>query len=519
MSMKSGLKAGRFMRQSLNLFFIVTLIPALVVAAIWYVNTQTNDSGVLILDFESLIVPVILLGVLPALFLSFAFAELLARPVRRIHQAALDLARGNFGAVSHASGSGEFKEISEALSQIAQQWRNTLSEAASETAVIASERNKLQGVLNSMTDGVFALDNSGRIMLFNKAASQLTGRSVADVAGQLAEKVMPFRSNGELVMTRWLADQQGTDQAVGQWRNLELYRADGTSLFVDVQAVVLPQDPNGIRVLVTFHDLTARAQLEQMKVDFVALAAHELRTPLTEIKGYLDILQHEAKNLNKDNRDLLDRSMESATQLTGLVNNLLGVARIEHGEINYHPEPLNYLQFIEDFGARLKERLAIEKRQLELKLPVNLPTLNADVVGLREVLNNLVTNAINHTEPGKGKLTITIRRHRDEIETSIADNGGGIPASAMSRLFTKFFRVDEMKSTTRGTGLGLYISRSIVEAHGGHIWADSTEGMGATFTFRLPISAVAQDDPTRHNNANSKITRGAHGWIKDHSVR
>jgi PAS domain S-box-containing protein len=511
------MKSAQFRRQSLALFFIVTLIPALVVAAIWYVNVQTGDGSPQILDFQTYVLPVIVLGILPAMALSFAFAELLARPVRRIHEAARDLADGNFASHFDVNGAGEFRDIGQALDRVASQMRQALSEAASETALIEAERNKLRGVLNSMTDGVFALDNGGRIILFNKAASQLTGRTIESVAGQLAEKVMPFRQHGELVMTRWLAAQSNDDEQLSYWPNLELYRGDGASMFVNVQAVVLPKDPNGIRALVTFHDITATRQLEQMKVDFVALAAHELRTPLTEIRGYLDILQHEAKGLTKDNREFLNRSMDTAGRLTDLVNNLLNVSRIEHGEVNFSPQPLNYLEFIEELAKSLSLRAKEQDRQLTLSLPVELPVIGADASALREVIVNLVDNAIKYTRAGKGRITVTVKRHRDQIETSVADNGPGISTSDQTRLFTKFFRVDEMRNHVRGTGLGLYICKAIVEAHGGHIWVESEEGKGSAFIFRLPIKPIA--DGAKPDDNTDKITRGTHGWIKKHSIR
>ncbi|MDB5178748.1 MAG: multi-sensor signal transduction histidine kinase [Patescibacteria group bacterium] len=507
---------NRFSRQSLALFFIVSLIPALVVAAIWYVNSQTTTRQ--ILDFQSYVLPVMVLGVLPALILSFIFAELLTRPVRRIHRAVLELANGNFKAQFRGQGAGEFQEIGVALDQVAAKLQQTLSEATSETAIIEAERNKLRGVLGAMTDGVFALDHSGRIILFNKAASQLTGRTMEEVAGQLAEKVMPFRQDGELVMTRWLASERGNRHKIGQWTGLELYRADGQSLYVDVQAVVLNDDPNGIAALVTFHDLTKNRQLEEMKIDFVALAAHELRTPLTEIKGYLDILQHEAKGLSKTNRDFLDRTVASANQLSGLMRNLLNVARIEHGELGYQPMALNYLDFVKETMNELQARAKQQERQLKLVVPGRLPTLMADPMALREVIVNLVDNAITHTAPGTGAITITVSRHRNEIETSVKDNGVGIPSDAIPHLFTKFYRVSEMKSTSRGTGLGLYICKSIIETHGGHIWVDSAIGEGSVFTFRVPLEAVAQDKPNSDNTTTSTITRGAHGWIKDHPI-
>jgi two-component system phosphate regulon sensor histidine kinase PhoR len=514
-----------FKRQVLALFFIVSAVPALVVGAVWYIYTQSSDLNFLFLDFRSFVLPVILVGIIPAVILSYVFAELLSRPVRRIRQAAQELAQGNFKTQFRHRSATEFNEIGQALDQIAIRLQQTISQAASEQAIIESERNKLRGVLNAMTDGVFALDRSGRIILFNKAASELTGRSIEAVAGQLSEKVMPFRQDGELVMTRFLASRTGNENKVGEWKGLELYRADGASLIVDVQAKIQTDDPNGIAALITFHDLTKSHQLEQMKVDFVALAAHELRTPLTEIKGYLDILRHEAKGLTKANRDFLDRSMQSANQLGGLMHNLLNVSRIEHGELGYKPERIDYAAFLQDLYREMNDRAKQQKRTLKLDIPAHLPHLMADSLGMREVLINLIDNAINHTAPGLGIITVSVRHHPHEMETSITDNGVGIPADSLPRLFNKFYRVNELKSTTRGTGLGLFICKSIVEEHGGHIWVESVEGEGSTFSFRLPLHppAVARATTPGDNNADKPethtITRGAHGWIKNHPVR
>jgi PAS domain S-box-containing protein len=514
------MRSDRFKRQTLALFFIVSIVPALIVGAVWYVYSQNASANVLLVNLSSLVLPVIMVGVLPAVILSFIFAELLARPVRRIHRATLELARGNFKAqFDTRTENGEFGDIGRVLDVLAAKLQQTLSESASENALIEAERGKLHSVLNSMTDGVFALDRAGRIILFNKAASQLTGRSIEEVAGQLAEKVLPFRAHGELVMTRWLAQQGDQDQALGQWHELELYRADGQSLYVDVQAVVLKNDPNGIATLVTFHDLSGTHQLDQMKIDFVALAAHELRTPLTEIKGYLDILNAEATGLSRANRSFLNRAVASADHLGGLMRNLLNVSRIEHGELGFKLEPINYIEFLTDFTHDMKPRAKQQRRRLELKLPSSLPTVQADASALHEVLINLVDNAFTHTASGIGVITITAEQRGGELETTVTDNGVGIPASALPRLFTKFFRVDPMKSNASGTGLGLYICKSIVEAHGGTIWVESVEGGGSAFTFRLPLGTVAPTPPPSDNETTTTISRGTHGWIKKHPVR
>lgn len=504
--------------QTLGLFFILSLMPALFVGAIWYGYTRVIDSHSLYIDVNSVIMPVMLLGILPAVFLSFIFAELLHRPVRRLQEAAKQIAKGDFSPAALAKlHDGEFGEIAVALRQMSGQLEQSISQAASETALIEAERNKLRGVLNSMTDGVFALDSSGRIILFNKAAMELTGRRIEQVAGQLAEKVMPFRSEGELVMTRWLAEQPGTEHRVGQWKSLELYRADGTSLFVDVQAAVLHEDPNGIRALITFHDLTKGHQLEEMKVDFIALAAHELRTPVTEIRGALDILNQDSGLIPNEDIKWLKHATDSAEELNRLINNLLGVSRIEHGRVTYRIASMDYRAYLHELAEEFEPRVSQSGRSFELKVPSRLPKLNFDADAIKEVLVNLVNNAIIHTPTGT-QVTLKVTRKTDFIITSISDTGDGIPEDIITNLFTKFYRGGEMKATTRGTGLGLYISRTIIEAHGGTISVASTVGKGTTFSFTLPIKSVIAPDDKGEDNATN-ITRGAHGWIKANSIR
>jgi PAS domain S-box-containing protein len=264
-------------------------------------------------------------------------------------------------------------------------------------SLIEAERNKLRSVLNAMTDGVFALDHAGRIILFNKAASELTGRTIAEVAGQLAEKVMPFRSHGELIMTRWLASVPGTEHKIGQWKGLELYRADGSSLYVDVQAVTLKDDPNGIAALVTFHDLTKAHQLEEMKVDFVALAAHELRTPLTEIKGYLDILRTKPKACPKPTAT---SSSAASTQRQPAFRPHAQPPQCQPHRARRArlPSPAPRLpDFITEVDRRAARPRHPAAPQIKLALPPPALQIIADATALREVIVNLVENAINHT--------------------------------------------------------------------------------------------------------------------------
>ena len=499
------------------LFSVVAIAPTIIVGILWYLYSRTEFLNFVALDPGSFILGILVVGAAVAIALSAILARKLSDPVHDIHIALSMLAIGKFDIKLNKRGTSELAEIGRNLDKVASKLEYTLSEASSETALIEAERGKLNSVLNSMTDGVFALDRSGRIILFNKAACELTGRTIGEVAGQLAEKMMPFRSGGELVMTRWLARGAGAEHKIGHWQGLELYRADGHSLYVNVEAVVLKDDPNGIAALITFHDLTKAHQLEEMKIDFVALAAHELRTPLTAIKGYLDILTMEAKGLTKTQQGFLNQAVVSAGQLGGLIHNLLNVSKIEHGELSYQAELMDYGDFLHSLLPSIQARATQQNRILELHLPAESLTIMGDPSALREVIDNLVNNAVNSTPAVTGNITIEVVAHRTSIDTSVVDNGIGIPPSAIPHLFTKFFRVDELRSTNRGTGLGLYICRAIMEAHGGSISVQSTVAKGSAFTFILPRQSVA----TRIKTADNKhtITRGAHGWIKDHTVR
>jgi two-component system phosphate regulon sensor histidine kinase PhoR len=494
----------KFRKQALILFFAVALFPALTVSALWYTISR-GTPGSDLMTIGGIIAPIALLGILPAMILGIVFA------IREI-------SRGNFGYRTNFRPNSEFSDMAHDLNMIAETMQEMLSQKSGETETLTAERNKLRAVLDSMEEGVFAIDAHDRIMLFNKAAREITGRSLSDVAGQLSEKVLPLRRHGELVMARWLADRHVAKRELGEWRNLELYRSDGTTLYVDVRAIKVPDDPNGIRALVTFRDLTKSHNLEEMKVDFVALAAHELRTPLTAIKGYLDVLNLElGKNLTDQQRMYLDRSMTSAQQLSGVVNNLLNVSRIEHEELSLIFEPVDPRRLLSALAEDYKTEAKNANRKFSLKVPAHLPQVRVDLTGFNEVINNLVENAFHYTADG-GQVTLQAEVVGKELEILVIDDGNGIPKEAIPKLFTKFYRVEGLH-TTHGTGLGLYISKAIVEAHKGHIWVESEEGKGTTFGLRLPLyQAVAGKPKTRHN-ASSELMKGTHGWIKEHSIR
>lgn len=236
----------------------------------------------------------------------------------------------------------------------------------------------------------------------------------------------------------------------------------------------------------------ANPALDEMKSNFVSIAAHELRTPLTSIKGYLSVYLSDYKDkLDEDQKELLGRISEATEELLGLVENLLNVSRIERGAMSLNLVEVNWEEVLkgelEDFNERATQK-NIQLKFVPSSLP--LPAIKVDKVRILEVISNLLSNAINYTNPG-GVVQVWAESRDNQITTYVADNGQGIPAEAIPNLFTKFYRVTQGltqgNTNSDGNGLGLYISKAIVEMHHGRIWVESEVGKGSRFSFSLPI--------------------------------
>lgn len=232
-------------------------------------------------------------------------------------------------------------------------------------------------------------------------------------------------------------------------------------------------------------------ELEAMKLDFVSMAAHELRTPLTALRGYLSILEYEAKSkLSSDEQKYLQRSVISSGQLSSLVENLLNLSRIERGSLKLDLAPLQPEAMVNGALANLQEVAKQRGIKLEFITPTKpLPLILADNFRIAEVLTNLTANAINYSKPQDGWVKIQAKVIGHTVAFSVEDNGQGIPASSIPRMFTKFYRVQSsLAMGSKGTGLGLFISKAIVDAHHGKIWVESEVGKGSTFTFTVPLA-------------------------------
>lgn len=291
---------------------------------------------------------------------------------------------------------------------------------------------------------------------------------------------------------------------------------DGRRVY-DIVANYQKNAIEGSDTLVLLFDQTARYAVSENALDFMALAAHELRGPITVIRGYLDILRPELGPLTPDQSQLFDRLEVSSSRLSGYISNILNAAKFDRRHLKLHLREDRVTDVLALVSDDLALRASTQGRLLSVSIPADLPTIAADRNSLSEVIANLVDNGIKYSHEG-GQVVITAGVDGDSVRFSVQDFGMGIPSSVVGNLFTKFYRSHRSKLTVAGTGLGLYISKAIVESHGGKMSVTSTEGQGSTFSFSVPIYATVKDKLLAGGDENQGIIETSSGWIKNHSM-
>jgi two-component system, OmpR family, phosphate regulon sensor histidine kinase PhoR len=340
-------------------------------------------------------------------------------------------------------------------------------------------------LLDSMLEGLLLLDERGCIQLANRAFTTLFEVTV-DIRGRTIIEALRLHELAALV-----SSLDTRKQVLGY--ELKLPGLNERWLQINAAAILNGKGRRHGTVLV-FRDLTRLKQLESARQEFVANVSHELRTPLSLIKGYVETLLDGARDNPEVATKFLQTIDRNAERLRLLIEDLLTISELESGRVklNLHVVALGPVvaKVLEDYRARA------ETKGLSLINEVSDLAVRADVDRLEQVLGNLVDNGIKY---GRAKGSVTVSAHAvdgGQIEVSVQDDGPGIPAEAVERLFERFYRVDKARSREQGgTGLGLAIVKHIVQSHGGRVWATSEPGHGAKFSFVLPEGTGALQPP------------------------
>lgn len=383
------------------------------------------------------------------------------------------------------------KRLGESLNIMATNLQNYFQNESQNQNVASSEIFKLSIVLASISESVIATNSDKKIILFNHAAENLLGLHQQEVIGKTVSEIMKVTNDkGEVSDLIYCPSNEGqSSEILFSEPKLKVVSSAKVESFVDMTTKALKQNGKNLGCLLILRDITKEQELENMKFDFVSMAAHELRTPLTSIQGYLSVfLKENASKLEPEQKMFLDRVDDSAKQLLILVENILNVNKIERGGITINMQPIDWAALLEETVNELKSRAHEKQIELIYEKPTQaIPSIMADKVRIKEVLINLITNAIKYTQE-TGEIKVSAEIKNNDVITHVKDNGPGIAKSAQNYLFSKFYRVNShLEQTNKGNGLGLYISRAIIELHHGRIWVQSEVGKGSEFSFSLPL--------------------------------
>ncbi len=402
-------------------------------------------------------------AVLAGLFIARATTQ----PIKEVTRAARRIAAGELDQKIAIPAGDESGQLAQAFNEMSLHLRKTMGE-------ISDERNKLSAILSSLADGIIITDDGGEIILVNPAAERLLGFKKNKALGRQFIEVVRDYEIDELLGLCLKTKSEQTAQI----------EAGTPGRFLRIIAIPLNTNrPTG--ALVLFQDLTELRNLQTMRRELVGNISHELRTPLTTIKAIVETLKDGAVDDQEVVRGFLTSIDGEVDRMTQIVAELTELSRIETGKAELNLEKTDPNLLLKEVVARLNPYAERQGIAITTDLTENLPTVNVDRERIRQVMTNLIHNAVKFSPQGS-EVTISIRQEGSSVSVSIADNGIGIAGKDLPHVFERFYKADRSRSGG-GTGLGLAIAKHIVQAHGGKISARSEEGKGSVFSFTLPL--------------------------------
>lgn len=433
-------------------------------------NQTTNVMGIFVQS------AVVAIGV--AVIIAFFLSQAIIRPIDQIRQQALRISDGIYNYPAEVFGEDELGELSKTVNELAIKVQEGQDS-------IESERQRLDGVLRHMNDGVIGTDRVGSILLINERALELLnlkqndalGMSILDVLGLKEARLSQLFSGESEVMIE-------PDAETILKGEISIIRRETGFI-------------NGLVCVLT--DVTGQEKTERERREFVSNVSHELRTPLTSVKSYSDALIEGAWQDEKIATQFLSVIQSETNRMIRMIGNLLDLSKIDGGQIKPQMELIDFKGMVSHILDRLEFTLGSDMNESDKEYHIIRDFtarelyLELDQDRMTQVIDNIMSNAIKYSPDG-GAITVTIMDSPDLIILSISDQGLGIPQKDLPHLFKRFYRVDKARSREQGgTGLGLAISKEVVEMHGGKIWAESEENIGSTFFVQLPYTPIDLD--------------------------
>jgi PAS domain S-box-containing protein len=371
------------------------------------------------------------------------------------------------------------------LQSFADQAAIAVSNAQLYTRVRYEER-RLMAMLDAVADGILILTTDHMVEHCNPALARMLGRPLEEIRGQPHDTVIRWAKQKDGLSLQqaeaggWPLTPHATLYVEG-----DLERSDKPPLPVGVTYSPLLSAEGGVlNVIALVRDITRFREAEELKSTFISVISHELKTPVALIKGYVSTLRREDASWDREViEDSLKVIEEEADRLTGLIDNLLDATRLQAGALSINRSDVA----VDALAKRIGERFQTQSSEHTIKVdfPDRFPIVLGDEDRLEQVLSNLISNAIKYS-PNGGEILISGQVHTRQIVICVKDQGPGIAVGDIPYVFDRFYRASEATRTTKGAGLGLYLARAVVEAHGGRIWVDPKPGDGARLCFSLP---------------------------------
>lgn len=502
---------GKFKRQLALRSLVAVMLPVVLTLGVWFACDKVLGFEVLFTIVASGSVAVAA-SLISANYITLTAAKPLSKIEEIVSFAAHNSRAVEVPAVNDRLGKDFLDGLSRQIYNLASQ--GAIAPAAANTAT--STAGGSQAVLDAIALPVIGVDNEMKVTFANRVGAEYLGLSLDNLLGKPLYDCLSLSFQTEDTFDVWF--KQNKEAAVTATKSWERVRheKDGKLKQFDLVASFSSGNSTGADTVITLFDRSTLYNLDDEEIGYVALAVHELRTPLTIMRGYIEVFEDElGDDLTPELKDFMHKMQASAQQLTAFVSNILNVARVEENQLSLKLRSEDLGLILDNAVDDLKLRAIVHGKNIELHIAEGLPPVAADRISIHEVINNLVDNAIKYSRDSE-KIIITSKLGSDGlVETSVQDFGIGIPASVMGDLFQKFHRSHKSSLQISGTGLGLYLCKAMISAHGGNIWVRSKEGEGSTFTFTLvPYEQMSKERLT----GDDGIIRGAHGWIKNHSL-
>ena len=508
----------KFKRQVAVRSFVGMLLPLIITLVTWVVLDRFFE-----LSFQLSVFVTLTVGLISTLAATIVLVNMSTEPVKMLESV--------IGYATHSNretAQPDLDNIKLGRELIIAQSHQIYDLASKNSAVVADEANintssslapslSAQAILNSVATPIFGVDANQIITMVNNFGATYLGEKPSDIVGKPIFDILNLSFQGEDSYADWLTNAKSTTiTATRSWNRVRhVIDADNSKQF-DMVASFSSGNQSGAESMIALFDKTDTYHNDDQEVGFVALAVHELRTPLTIMRGYIEVFEDElGPTLTPELTEFMHKMHASAQVLASFVSNILNVARIEEDQLSLKLRSESWPNILKTAIDDLELRARVHGKHIELHVAEGLPAIAADRISIHEVINNLVDNAIKYSG-SSDKIIISTGINSDGlVETSVQDFGLGIPESVMPQLFQKFHRSHKSSVQVGGTGLGLFLCKALVTAHGGNIWVRSKEGEGSIFTFTLlPYDQISSEQVEGEDG----IIRGAHGWIKNHSL-